>query len=211
MFRRPVVALAAVALIAAAIALFPAPSKVPESQHQRSDAFWGLTFLRAAEVEVFDSVGQMARSADWVVEGKIAGASPGRVVTDESGVPIGWNANVRVDVSATLVGQELKSIDLEVIFLSKAKFQDFLRQSLPTETAIFFIRNKAVAARHAGWSEPDAEREAGYNMLINMSQSVFRVFDGRIATPDGGASELTATWESQPADTLIRGIQAAVQ
>ena len=48
------------------------------SRHRASDQFWGLTRLRADEVESFDSLEEMTKSADAVVVGHVVDTGPSR-------------------------------------------------------------------------------------------------------------------------------------
>jgi hypothetical protein len=106
------------------------------------------------------------------------------------------------------VGAVDPTIEIEVFFARRAKYDAFLSAQVPPERAVFFIRNKAVSERVAGVNEGQAAEESGYNMLINLTQSLFRDLEGRVHVPDATAGDFTSDWEGRPFAAFVEVLGA---
>ncbi|HSW42861.1 MAG TPA: hypothetical protein VLM76_10160 [Patescibacteria group bacterium] len=65
-----------------------------------------------------------------------------------------------------------------------------MRSPAPDERALFFIRNKKVAALAAGWPAEQARAKRDYYMLVNMSQGYLRDLSGEVHTPIAADGDL---------------------
>lgn len=143
-----------------------------------SQRFWSLLYIRALEVEHYDSLATMAQASDTVLVGVVESVRLGRQVGES--YPISY-AVVTVRPRDILKGPDSELVSLEVVLPSSDRLTA-LQASLPQEDAIFFLRDKAAEALRLGL--PDAEIAAGkgYFRLVS-SQGVLRNLNGRIGIP----------------------------
>lgn len=158
-------------------------------------------------METFDTLDEMAKSVDMIVDGRIVGIGPSRVIREDE-QSIAWYGSVTVAVGRTFKGAAADTVEFEVFFSQQGRYEKFLEASLPQERAIMFLRNKEIAALAAGWSKSEAAAEAHYNMLVNQTQSHFREMAGGIHVPAPGSGDFTDAWEGRSMIDLERTLAA---
>lgn len=151
-----------------------------------SDFFWAALYVAGMEAEAYLSVEEAARAADLVVVGRIGGIRQGRVFVEK--VPPGAPAEDGVTSYAEIeidVGEELRRasklplgepVRLEMM-LGPGDSIETLRATLPTERAIFLLRNKGLDVASRDSPSEITEQETPYFRLVN-SEGVLRELDG---------------------------------
>lgn len=167
---------------------------------------WGAE-LQATEVEAPASLGELARSADAVVRGRIVSVAPGRVFGDPAGPRLHYAAaTLRVDelLAGSLAPPDAATLTLELpLFHGPASIAD-----LPDwGDGVFFVRSKATSAREAGMSLEAQAEEAAYHRLVTFGGLV--VDDAGIAATDPGAPLLAGLAGLSFAEAVERVREAA--
>lgn len=184
----------------------PAPGS---TIHATSDRFWSLARLNADEVESFVSLESMTESVDLIVIGHIVATSPSRsfrAMEADAEIDTAWYASVQVvaDWSSSTVVEPT----FEVFFPTKFHYEVFLAAATPGETAIFFLRNKEVAALAAGWPKADASKESQYFMLANQEQALLRDLGGKVHVVDTESRDFTSALEGTSFEGLVAKVKA---
>jgi hypothetical protein len=154
------------------------------SEDKASDAqrFYGLLAFNGREAEHYETVEEMAANSEVVVLGRLAWVADGRSYGDpEHDASVVQFASVGLEVHEVLAGQpRMPGQDLVVEFLipsGKVGVID-LKETMPAEEAIFFLRNKGSEVARWGWAEDAVAVEAGFYRLVS-TQGVVRNVDGR--------------------------------
>lgn len=126
------------------------PESFPVGQPYSNAEFWGGVVPGGDNVEHYDSLAAMTRSADAVVLGTVVGI--GQDPTRYQGVDLGGAmfATLRVKVEQVLAGSvsEVAPDEIDVaIFMTDPRQYDRFAARLPDERAILFLRNSLVEAK----------------------------------------------------------------
>jgi hypothetical protein len=178
----------------------------PATEGQPRLVPWGAE-LQATEIEAHASLGELVRSADAVVRGRIVSVAPGRVFGDHAGARLHYAAaTLRVDelLGGELAPRDAAALTLEIpLFGGPASIAD-----LPDwGDGVFFVRSKATSAREAGMSLERQAEEAAYYRLVTFGGLV--VDDAGVAATDPGAP-LLADLAGLPFDEAVERVREVV-
>lgn len=107
-----------------------------------------------------------------------------QAASDGSETSVAYYADVTVSVERAW-GWTGDTAHFEMFFPTARGYAAFLGAAIPTERAVFFLRNKEVAALAAGWPPQLAAEERGFNMLVNMSEGYLREAGSSVVPPVG--------------------------
>jgi hypothetical protein len=178
------------AILGLALVFIIAP--IPPSARLVSDRFWQQFLVRGSQVEQYDNLMTMAAMADAVVIGRVVAAEPGRVYFDpEVAAIIGReNAEVRymkLTVEPTEILRSQGGVDGQIVLeVMVANFDE--AANVPTEDAIFFLRNKGNEVRALGFPPARVAEEAPYHRLV-IASAVLRIFDSKVVPAVGTEEE----------------------
>ncbi len=182
------------------------PGTVSDDAHVRSDTFWNLSWLTAMEAEGFASLEELTASVDRIVQGRVVAVRPGRDFSNPNGKEVAKYAAITIAVDRALKGPSATTVEIEVFFPSTRRYEAFLSSPPPGETALFFIRNKGTSARANGKDASSIAEEQPFNMLVNLSQSLYRNIDGRVHTQNPAEGDFTNDWEGLMFDDLVDAV-----
>lgn len=154
-------------------------------QQTRSDNFWRLLSVSTLEVEHYDSLDAMTSGSEAVVLGKIVGVSLSRTFGGPEDAELIHLAALEVSASRVLAGRltsTAMTIVVEVTVPGGRNIED-LQATIPTEEAIYFLRNKGTEASDLGFSPEEIEAEAPYYRLVS-SQGLIRNLEGAALPPE---------------------------
>jgi hypothetical protein len=176
-----------------------------ERVQARSDGFWQTALLEGSEVEWFDSMEEMLASSDAVVVARPVSFSPGRVFGDDKLKTYAYYGVMTLKVEQVLKGTPGDTVDLEIATV-EPQVLDRLSATMPSDRAIYFLRNKATEARLYGPPPGSSvEAEARYWRLIN-SQGIYRDAGGKVAAPVNAEAEYAIQADGMPFETLVQSI-----
>lgn len=165
----------------------------------RSDSFWRLLSINTLEVEHYDSLDSMTSGSEAVVLGKIVGVSLSRAFGgQEDAEPIRLAA-LEVSVSRILAGRLTKAattIAVEVTIPGGRNIED-LQAAIPTEEAMYFLRNKGTEASDLGFTPEEIEVEAPYYRLVS-SQGQIRNLGGAALPPEAAEDSFLVDLRGTP-------------
>jgi hypothetical protein len=131
--------------------------------------------VHALELEQFDSLAEITRSADAVVRADVVAVAAGRVFGADGGHALHYAAvTLRVEdvVAGAVAARDLPLVTLEVPLFAGPESLDALRSSLIGSEGIYFLRNKGESARRAGLSGEVQHAEAGFQRLVTLRAAV---------------------------------------
>jgi hypothetical protein len=173
------------------------PSSVDAvAQAERSDVFWNSVRVNAIESEHYDTLAALTRSADAVVLGRVVAARPGRVVHDRGAEAEGVDPrqadvfflNLTVSVDEVLAGRSPGDRVTVEILVPNVELFGSLTKEYPSERAIFFLRDVALAAQLHGQPAGVVESLGGLYRLCTQDALV-RDSNGLVHALDFGETE----------------------
>lgn len=195
-------AIACGAVLAVAALLLWTVGAGSANEHQRSDAFWTAAYVRALEVEHYETTAALIEAADAVVVGRIADAVPGRVFGDPSEAAAFYvSATLQIDEVLRGDLSEGTAVTLELLVPREEEMPGMVA-SVPTERTIFFLRNKGAEARTLGLPVDVQAAEAPFYRLV-MLTSYLREFDGAVHVGLGTEDEFLLALEGKNFDALV--------
>jgi hypothetical protein len=173
----------------------------------RAVSAWPGSSVQATEVERFASLGDMARSADAVVRGRVVAVTPGRSFGGATGHALSYaSVTLRVDelLGGSLPAGSAGEVTLEVpLFGGPGR----LASAGPTEEGVFFLRNKGTSAAAAGLPPEIQQREAAYYRLVVLNAAV--IDDAGTAVVAGGEHRFLAALNGRSFDEVVDTVRAA--
>jgi hypothetical protein len=188
-----------------------AGSVEPSDRRVASDRFWAALSVAAVEVEHYDSLETLSRGSEVIVRGTLEGISPSRSFGGPSDAEPVHFATLTIHVSGVLAGRLVNTDEatvLEVVVPGGPAAIGALRGSVPTEEAVFFLRNKGTEVADWGWSNERVAVERQFYRLVN-SQAMLRNFDGRVAAPFGVEEDFLKALDGQPFADLLAAVKDA--
>ncbi len=183
---------AMLAAIVVAIVVIAAPQSrgLGISAHERSDRFWRpLGIWNGSWGADYPSLGALVEGAHVVVRGRLTDVTAGRVFgSDAPSDELVTMAQLNLKVTERIKwDSRLDPGDLLYFEVVKptAESIDVLRDGLPSEEAVFFLRNRALAAEEEQLApEIVAQRWTYFQQVNNMG--VFRDIDSQVHRPPDG-------------------------
>jgi hypothetical protein len=158
----------------------------PQADASRSDRFWQALYVRASQAEHYDGLEEMARSADVVVVGRIERIGVGRTIGVSYPITL---AELTVVVDVAVKGAESGDrLALEMI-LPRPDRIGALQDSIPSERALFFLRDKYQLVKGEDLTEEEKARERGRFAFVNDQQGIIRDLAGTARVLPGAALE----------------------
>jgi hypothetical protein len=209
-------ALIGAALVTSAILTMEAGNQSRARAEAESDRFWSRFAVNGIYGERFDSLHDMALSADAVVVGSIVEARPGRVVRDLEAEAAGatpeeaatYFANVVIEVKANLAGPAQPGARLVVEFLVGSRGAiPGSAEGVPKELAVFVLRDKLVMAERYGWSEEQKKEAAVGLYVLETPETVFRDLNGKARVLKTADSGYIRDQNDRQFDELVRDLK----
>ena len=187
------------------LALLPAVFPTPRS----SRSLW--TYLgptEAVAAERFSSLGDLTRSSDIVIIGRIVRVDAGRQFGDPQ-VDVVHYAAATISVDAVVRGEKPAGrfvLELQMPDGQGAREALALNAALPTDRAVFFLRSKSAVARRAGMTVARQAAGQGYYMLV--LPAVVVVDRGGMATiaPNADLPTYIEELRGRPFDEVIASL-----
>lgn len=175
-----------------------------------SDRFWSAATVRGMAAESFDTLDDLARSADLVIVGRVNDVQPGRewvaipeYVDDPvfSEVAYARFATVTIDIEQ-IIGRVLsplpdRSVVKLEVFLSRPDTLTIVQKNIPGERSIFFLRNKGVTD------------SIDFYRFTNDDQGLLREFDGRIRISPTGEDHFLSHLDGESFDKALDAVTKA--
>jgi hypothetical protein len=162
-----------------------------DNSKARSDAFWASLRVNGLEAEYYSDLRGMATAADQVVVARIAGLTMGREVRDYDAEAAGFDregTSVYFAHAVLKVEQGLSTraapagaqLTLQILLPNPGVLDD-VRNRLPTERAIFFLRDMEGKFRAAGFHALANDLDGVFDLVS--TQGLLREFEGVVRPP----------------------------
>ena len=175
-------------------------------------AMWGGGAIATTELERYDSLGDMVRSADAVVLAEAVAVRPGRVFGDSGARRLHYAAvTLRVDevIGGALPGEHSTELTLEVPLFDGSMTLDTVKASLLGDRGTFFLRNKGESARGARLPVAQQRADAEFYRLV-VSRAVILDELGQAALPPGDRGFLDE-FIGEPFQEVLRLVRDAAR
>lgn len=169
------------------------------------DRFWQAV-VPGHPYEQHSSILDMAASADAVVRGHIASIAKGRnLVADAETGEIAAYATLTVAIDELIAGvihtEERATVKVE-IFLDDPEAYGRIAESVPQESAIWFLRNKAVEAALLGLpADYPGAGEDYYRVVSN--EGILREVEGDVVPVQPSESDWLAALDGRAIDDVL--------
>lgn len=196
------IAVSMVALVA--LAGFLLASTQGSSRPSNSDRFWGLLSVNGVEAEWYESMAEMRDSSDAVVIASALSFTEGRTFGSADGGAAYFGV-LSLSVEHVITGSAPFTVQLEVATPERSVL-DSLSAVVPTERAIYFLRNKGTSARL--WGPPpgsSAAAESQFWRLVN-SQGLYREVAGKVVAPVRVETKFAGLADGRPFDDFADSI-----
>jgi hypothetical protein len=200
--------LALLLVIAAAVFIVLAWGQPNARRHAvaASDHFWGHFYVRGAEWESYQQLSELALASDTIVIGHIASVRQGRTYGSAASGYVHYAVLVVETHEVLATNVELAdSLTLELMLGENSSF-DEVSASLPPETTIFFLRNKAIEAAMLGMPASAQAEERQYFRLV-MRESVFRNIGDHVRVAVGAEKAFVLDWRDRPFGDFIEAVR----
>lgn len=182
----------------------------PDIDRDHDTRFWTAVIpANGMPVEHFDTLAQMASSADLVVVGRLTSLVPGREFGDEFDVVHYAWATLVVDQGLGS-GTAPSSVTLEVQMphgVAANGVKEYAAR-LPATPAIFFLRNKGQEALRAGLPAATVDREAPFYRLV-VPHGLLLVSGDRVRTVPATEEEFLLALDGRSLAEVLDELQVA--
>lgn len=168
-----------------------------------SSHFWGMLAIDTLEAEHYESLVSMTGGSETVVLGRITDVRATRSFGGPEDAEQIRLAALEVSILKVLHGQlksEQQTIDVEVT-LPGGRTVAQLKDAIPAEEALFFLRNKGTEAIALGMTVDQVKAEVPYYRLVS-SQGLIRSIAGAAIPPDGPDDAFSADLRGTPFDSV---------
>lgn len=191
------------------------------ASERRSHQFWESVAVNGVESEHYDDLATMAQAADAVVVGTMRDIALGRVVHDleseaEGGAAAAnsavYFAYATIAVEENLGGRHPavgKELRLQFL-LGTPQLLPELRDKLPQERAIFFLRDMGRKAAARGAPEPLRSDLQGVYDFVS-SQGLLRDFAGNVELPEMPRDPFLVRLRGARFSDIVEQVRTALQ
>lgn len=184
--------------------VFVITSSAARTTAEKSDAFWASLQYEFLEAEHYSSLASMTAAADAVVVGRLTSIEAGRVWGDPPD-DAAYYAEARLEVKEVVAGTLIDTggaLRFE-LFMAEPSVIEHLQANLPSEEAIYFLRNKGAEAMTLEMSRSEQAREAEYYRLVTMGAVLRNGPDGRTVTIPGRGEPFLVELAGRPFDAML--------
>jgi len=149
---------------------------------------WAAVGADAVEAEHFASLGEITRSADAVVRGRVVAIDRGRAFGAPDSALHYAAATVRVDevLAGSLPMRHAAELTLEIPLFDGPESLGAMQAGLPWAESLFFLRNKGASARAAGLPLASRRADEGFYRLVTFRSVIVNDGGGAEVVPGDG-------------------------